>query len=399
MKSRKYQIIPLFTALLVFSALLAACGGGQEADTVEAVSEPLEPFVPVVSATGIVIPAEWATLSIPNGGVVEDIVVEEGSTLQKDDLILELEGAEALVAALEAARLEQISAQQALDDLYENADIAAAQALKAVAIAMEVLDDAEYDRSVQQEGNRASPETVRSAQAAVTIAENRLDSAKDRYDAAPGKRDEDVLKATTYQAFAAAKQAYDAAVRSYNWYTGAPDEIDQANLDADVAVAEAQMASAEREYAKVKDGPDAEAIALAEARLASAKAQFMAAQDAVDDITLNAPFDGTISEIYPNSNEWVAPGQPLALIADLNSLQVETTDLSEIDAAQVVVGDRAIITFDALPDVTSTGTVVYISPKAAEGAGVNFKVVIVLDEIPADVRWGMTAFVDIEIEE
>jgi hypothetical protein len=43
--------------------------------------------------------------------------------------------------------------------------------------------------------------------------------------------------------------------------------------------------------------------------------------------------------------------------------------------------------------------VVFVSPKAAEGAGVNFKVVIVLDEIPEDVRWGMTAFVDIEIEE
>ncbi len=399
MKSRKQRIIPLITSLLIFSALLSACGGGQEVDTVEAVSEPLEPFIPVVSATGIVVPAEWATLSIPNGGVVEEIYVEEGSTLQKDDLILELQGAEALIAALEAARLEQISAQQALDDLVENADIAAAQALKAVASAMEVLDDAEYDRTVLQEGNRASLETIRSAQAAVTIAENRMDSAKDRYDAAPGDRDEDTLKASTYQAYAAAKQAYDAAVRSYNWYTGAPDEIDQANLDADVALAEAQMANAEREYAKVKDGPDAEAVALAEARLASAKAQFTAAQDAVDEITLNAPFDGTVSEIYPNPNEWVAPGQPLALIADLNSLQVETTDLSEIDAAQVVVGDRAIVTFDALPDVTSTGTVVYISPKAAEGAGVNFKVVIVLDEIPADVRWGMTAFVDIEIEE
>jgi multidrug resistance efflux pump len=86
------------------------------------------------------------------------------------------------------------------------------------------------------------------------------------------------------------------------------------------------------------------------------------------------------------------------LIADLNHLQVETTDLSEIDVAQISLGDTAIITLDALPELVLDGTVVSIAPKADSGAGVNFPVVIELSEIPAALRWGMTAFVDIELE-
>jgi hypothetical protein len=42
--------------------------------------------------------------------------------------------------------------------------------------------------------------------------------------------------------------------------------------------------------------------------------------------------------------------------------------------------------------------VVSIAPKAAEGSGVNFPVILELNEIPPELRWGMTAFVDIEVE-
>jgi multidrug resistance efflux pump len=76
---------------------------------------------------------------------------------------------------------------------------------------------------------------------------------------------------------------------------------------------------------------------------------------------------------------------------------VETTDLNEIDVARVKVGDKAIVTFDALPDVVVSGVVTRIAPKASEGSGVNYTVTVELDQIPIESRWGMTAFVDIEV--
>ena len=105
-----------------------------------------------------------------------------------------------------------------------------------------------------------------------------------------------------------------------------------------------------------------------------------------------------ISAVNVNPNEWVAPGSPVLLIGDLDHLQVETTDLSEIDVAQISPGDAAIVTFDALPELVIGGTVVSIAPKADAGAGVNFPVIIELDEVPTALRWGMTAFIDIELE-
>jgi hypothetical protein len=62
-----------------------------------------------------------------------------------------------------------------------------------------------------------------------------------------------------------------------------------------------------------------------------------------------------------------------------------------------LIGDSVIVTFDALPDVVVRGIIKRIVPKAAEGAGVNYPVTIELSEIPDQLRWGMTAFVDIEV--
>jgi len=85
-------------------------------------------------------------------------------------------------------------------------------------------------------------------------------------------------------------------------------------------------------------------------------------------------------------------------VGNLDQLQVETTDLGEYDVAQIRVGDPAMITFDALPDVILQGAVSRIAPKPTEGSGVDYPVVIELNDIPAALRWGMTASVDIEIE-
>jgi multidrug resistance efflux pump len=146
-------------------------------------------------------------------------------------------------------------------------------------------------------------------------------------------------------------------------------------------------------------GPDPDDLAVAEARLANAQAQMDAAQAALTDLELRAPFDGNVSEIFVHPSEWVNIGQPILLLADINNLQVETTDLSEIDLALLKIGDEATVTFDALPDVVVRGIISRIAPKAAEGAGVNYPVTIELREIPDQLRWGMTAFVDIEVGE
>jgi HlyD family secretion protein len=169
-------------------------------------------------------------------------------------------------------------------------------------------------------------------------------------------------------------------------------------LDGEVAAAQAQFEAAQIEWEKWKDGPAEDEVALAEARLTNSQAQLLAAEAELAELEIKAPFTGTMSELFVRESEWVTMGSPLFLLADLQNLEVQTTDLNEIDVARIWVGSPTTVTFDSLPDTAVTGTVVSIAPKADEGSGVNYAVVIKLAEIPEQLRWAMTAFVDVEVE-
>jgi multidrug resistance efflux pump len=133
-----------------------------------------------------------------------------------------------------------------------------------------------------------------------------------------------------------------------------------------------------------------------EAQVAQAEAALAQAESALTKATLVAPFAGTVSEIYPREGEVIALGTPVLVLGDLSTLRIETTDLDEIDVAQVAVGQEATVTFDALSERVFAGHVTQVSPMAEPGAGgVHYTAVIELDEIDPAIRWGMTAFVDI----
>jgi HlyD family secretion protein len=397
MKNNKQA--PLYILMLVFTVLLAACSGGESTPTESVDLGPAEDFNPVVSATGVVEPERWATLSFASGGQVGDLLIQRGDVVEEGTLLAQLGNVNQARAALTAAELEHINAQQALDDLYENTELYTAQARLALANARDALDDAEYDWRVQQEGYRASDDTIDAAEANLVLAEKEVDRAKRFYDRLSGRDDNDEARALALSNLSAARQDRDSIIRRLNWYKGFPTEIEQAILDAEVSEAEARVAATERDYEKVKDGPDPEAVEVAEARLANAEAAVSAAEQALSDLELRANFSGTVSDVYIREGEFVAPGQPILVLADLSNLIIETTDLNEIDVAQISVGSTATVTFDALPDVSLQGSVTYIAPKASEGTGVNYPVEVRLDgELPEGVRWGMTAFVDIELE-
>jgi len=322
--------------------------------------------------------------------------------------------------AAEALRSAE-SAEKALEDL-NNRELQEALALQAVADAKKAVDSTNrHLRNLQSSADKAD---IEAQKAQVVLAKDALEKAQEDFEPHAGKPEDNLSRANYQAKLAAAQQVYDAAVIRLNALEGTGSEVDIDVAQADYLTAQAALIEAERDLERVLDGPDpgeialSEAqinkgyrdydiyssgpdpddVALAEARIGNAETQLTAAQATLADLELAAPFDGVISAVYINPSEWVAPGSPVLLMADLEHLQVETTDLGEIDVAQIVVGDKAIVTFDALPELVLEGTVVSIAPKAAEGSGVNFPVVLELSEIPSELRWGMTAFVDIEVE-
>ena len=112
--------------------------------------------------------------------------------------------------------------------------------------------------------------------------------------------------------------------------------------------------------------------------------------------TLSAPFDGTVVDVSVRPGETVQANQTVLVLADLNHLQITTTDLSERDIVRVKIGQSVNVYIEAL-DVTVTGKVIRISPISnIVGGDIVFPVTIELNEQPDGLLWGMTAEVEIQ---
>jgi len=353
-------------------------------------------FNPVVSATGVVVPAQWVQLSAAGAGNVEEVMVREDDRVAQGDTLIHLVGADKLQAAITAAELELAAAQHDRDELFKNPELRLAQARQAAVDARLAIRDAE--RRVKNLSTASSQADIDQARAVMLMAKDKLDDAREDYEPYKNKPEDNMTRAALLNRKAQAEQLYDAAVRRLNNLLGVANALDLAEAESDLELGQAQLAKAEREVEIYTDGPDPADVILADARITNAEAQLAAARTALADLVVAAPFSGTVSELTIHPGEWAAPGQALLLLADLQNLRVETTDLSEIDVARLQVGDPVKVTFDALPDVTVPGTVARISSKSAQGAGVNYKVEIELDQIPDELRWGMTAFVDIVVD-
>ena len=159
----------------------------------------------------------------------------------------------------------------------------------------------------------------------------------------------------------------------------------------------AELDAAQREFERAQKRPRPEALSLAQARIKNAEAQLAASQAALADLELNAPFSGTVSKVSAHSGEWVMPGQAILVLADLDHLRVETTDLSERDVPQVEVGQPAAVRVKAL-GVVLKGTVSEIAPLAGTlGGDVVYTTIIDLHNPPKALRAGMS--VDVQFGE
>ncbi len=172
--------------------------------------------------------------------------------------------------------------------------------------------------------------------------------------------------------------------------------IRQAEADLLAAQTDLDYYSQER----TKEFKPPERLQAAEARLVAAQAALQTARLTQSQAALAAPFDGTVISVDLKVGEIAHTGQVFILMAGLDSLQIETTDLSERNIAQVEVGQPAVVYIESL-DQEFGGQVIRVAPIAGKKDGdVVFTVTIALDEEqPPALRWGMSAEVRIKTGE
>lgn len=380
---------------LVLSTLASACAGGPsaeqdgpEANTREATVERQRIEV-WISGTGTLEAAAISSLTFSSSGNVGEVAVEIGDQVKEGDLLIALDP-DSLDAALATAEADLISAQDALDKLQDETNwrVQLAQAQAELAQARDAVKDAEYLQRVRQEGNRASQETINAAEARLVLAREQYERAKDAYDQLSGRPSDDPSRALALTNLESARQNRDAALRNLNWYTGRPTEIEQALLEADVAVARARLAQAEERVATLENGPDPQELAVAEARVRAAQAR-------VNQSRLTAPFNGTVLSVDYNVGDQVAPGATAVVVGDLSELHVDTA-VDELDIALVEAGLPVEVTLDALPDLTLAGQVSHIDLVPVAGSSATeYAVRIALTSSDPAARVGMTAAVNI----
>ena len=95
----------------------------------------------MVSATGEIVPQQHALLSLSTGGVVSDVPFAEGDFVRAGEILVRLEGEAQLQAAITSAKFELANAQYALDNLYEDTDLLAAEYLQSAEAAEKALED------------------------------------------------------------------------------------------------------------------------------------------------------------------------------------------------------------------------------------------------------------------
>lgn len=354
-------------------------------------------LVMYASGTGALVAGVEVDLGFGTNGPISELVVQVGDEVQEGDVLAIQGDLDQLEAAVAADALSVLNAQGALDEIRENAALITAEAMLTLANAQEALEDADWTRSVQQEGNRASQVTINNARAELTVAEASLERAKTKYDNTPGDRDEDAAKAAAYTNYATAQQQYDAALRSYNWYTGSPSETEQAQLDAEVALAEAELALAEIIWGQVKDGPDPDELKKAELQLTNAQAQMAVSERNLAEATIRAPFDGTVMTINADVGDIVST--PFITLAVLSQPHLEIF-LDETDLDKLEIGNEVEVVFDAIPEVTFFGHVIQVDPGLTTTNNVTTAggtAVLDPNESPNSVKLlvGMNAAVDV----
>jgi HlyD family secretion protein len=339
--SRRTWIVIGVVGVIVLIAIIASLGGEEPAlyQTSEAKRGDL---AATVGATGTVRAKQSATLTWSTTGTVGAVNVDVGSSVSRGDVLSSLDK-QSLNQSVILAEADLASAEKALEDLIAS-DTARAQAARN-------LDEAEaaYEKAYNYR---------KGLEGRITIAETYLDH----------------------------------GVPKVRYTKGYADKETIADADEKLALAEAQLNDAKRAYERVKNGTDSAEVAAAEARVAAAKATLAQA-------LILAPFDGTVTQASPTVGDQVVPGTVAFRLDDLANLLVDV-QVSEVDINTVKIGQGATLTFDAILDKEYHGEVVEVGQAGDTVQGVvNFTVTVKLTDADEAVKPGMTAAVNVVVDE
>ncbi len=334
-----------------------------------------------VDSTGSIMPEAALDLSFGTTGTVAEVKVAVGDQVKQG----------AVLASLDTTTLQRKVTQA--EQAYELQQLTYSETVQAdpsdVAIAQAAYDSAlaSYNAARQDYNNLADKEAVQCS--SLTSAKASLDRAQTAYDRLANDHQASQYLSSDWGPFqnvvnnlTDAQSAYEQAVANCH--------ITKLSLnDSSLRSAEAQLQSAKTSLDNLLS-PRTETQIQAAAALEQARLAVEQAKRALDNATITAPFAGVITAV--NIVAGGSAGSSAALsIADTSQLHVDVL-VDETEIENVLVGQQAQVTLDALTGITLTGTVANIAPSGTVSNGVvNYSVRVNLDPTEAALKLDMTA--------
>jgi len=160
-------------------------------------------------------------------------------------------------------------------------------------------------------------------------------------------------------------------------------------LDAERSIEELELS-----FTDLKAGADELDIRAKKITVQQKEDALLNAQQDLANYYIRAPFDGIIAEINVKKGESISSANVVATL--ITKQQLAEITLNEVDIAQVEVGQKATITFDAVDDLTITGEVIEVDTLGQVNQGVvTYDAKIVFSTQDERVRPGMSISVAI----
>jgi len=399
---KKLRIIAALLLLIILTMVTACNPLGEDEEEEPYVEVGIGDLLVTVSGSGNIETSEDANLSFGAGGRIDRIYIEEGDRTTKGEILAELD-----TASLELARDQAEYALTQAEVARTQAELSQKTAEYALDTILNLKDELELVLFIAQIDVRSAEHHVDETQDIYTwpdieTAQKDVDNAKAFLEYA---LDQGLPQATIIYAQArldAAEAILDAKTHAYD--------------TEEVAIAKLQLEAVELAEAQAQKNLDemSEDISIKELQIEAAKAVVVQAKQLValarqsleqtekdlKEAIIIAPFDGIVASVTAEEGDMIpsptmSPRQIIKLI-DPTSLEL-VVEVDEIDITDVEIGQKVIITLDALSDKEFAGIVTTIYPVPLEVGGVVvYKVKIELD-IPEDsgVRVGMSAETDI----
>ncbi len=220
-------------------------------------------------------------------------------------------------------------------------------------------DTVEKDEIVAELDNAEQLARLKSARAEVEFRLTERDNSVDSTQQSDRRTAEDALAAAT-EAAQAARSELDGAREQAR--LGLCDAATVSGKRAALDAADQRQIHAAEALRSIKANPAAPKPTRTESVLAVARAELAVAEAALQKTFVRAPFEGRVLRTYKVPGELAAasPDDPIIALANVTSLRVRA-EIDEREVGKVAVGRSAQIKTDALPGRTISGRVSFVA--------------------------------------